>query len=118
VSTAPSTSNDTSDTNRRGGGNRQGDSSRVPVPEEPSESGAANPWWGGPVSVAPRQSTQPPANQSNARSSGPNRVTLCHCPPGNPNNCHTITVGSNAVNAHLNHGDTLGACPSASPSAP
>ncbi len=34
------------------------------------------------------------------------KVTICHCPPGNPNNCHTISVGSKAVAAHLrNHPD-------------
>lgn len=38
------------------------------------------------------------------------RVTLCHIPPGNPANAHTITVGQPAVKAHLKHGDTLGAC--------
>lgn len=38
-------------------------------------------------------------------------VTICHIPPGNPPAAHTITVGAAAVNAHLNHGDTLGACP-------
>ena len=38
------------------------------------------------------------------------RVTLCHIPPGNPSNAHTITVGSPAVAAHLAHGDDLGAC--------
>lgn len=37
-------------------------------------------------------------------------VTICHIPPGNPSNAHTITVGAAAVSAHLNHGDTLGAC--------
>jgi hypothetical protein len=37
-------------------------------------------------------------------------VTLCHVPPGNPANAHTITVGAPAANAHLNHGDTLGPC--------
>ena len=37
-------------------------------------------------------------------------VTICHIPPGNPSNAQTITVGAAAVNAHLNHGDTLGAC--------
>ena len=38
-------------------------------------------------------------------------VTICHIPPGNPSNAQTITVNASAVNAHLNHGDTLGACP-------
>ena len=37
-------------------------------------------------------------------------VTLCHIPPGNPANRHTITVGENAVHSHLNHGDLLGSC--------
>jgi len=37
-------------------------------------------------------------------------VTLCHVPPGNPANAHTITVGAPAVKAHLRHGDHLGAC--------
>ncbi len=37
-------------------------------------------------------------------------VTLCHVPPGNPDNAHTITVGAPAVRAHLRHGDRLGAC--------
>jgi hypothetical protein len=41
---------------------------------------------------------------------GEAQVTLCHRPPGNPNNAHTITVGASAVQAHLAHGDTLGPC--------
>lgn len=40
------------------------------------------------------------------------KVTICHRPPGNPDNAHTITVGEPAVQAHLrNHRDTLGPCP-------
>jgi hypothetical protein len=39
------------------------------------------------------------------------QVTICHIPPGNPDNAHTITVGASAVPAHLAHGDTLGPCP-------
>ncbi len=38
------------------------------------------------------------------------KVTICHMPPGNPGNSVTITVSTNAVPAHLAHGDTLGPC--------
>jgi hypothetical protein len=38
------------------------------------------------------------------------KVTICHVPPGNPANAHTITVSENAVPAHLAHGDYLGPC--------
>lgn len=38
------------------------------------------------------------------------KVTICHVPPGNPSNAHTITVGAPAVDAHLAHGDHGGAC--------
>jgi hypothetical protein len=38
-------------------------------------------------------------------------VQICHIPPGNPENAHTITVGADAVAAHLAHGDSLGPCP-------
>ncbi len=42
---------------------------------------------------------------------GATKVTLCHVPPGEPENAHTITVGEKASYAHLgNHDDTLGAC--------
>jgi hypothetical protein len=39
------------------------------------------------------------------------KVIICHRPPGNPDNAHTLTVGASAVPAHLAHGDTLGPCP-------
>lgn len=41
---------------------------------------------------------------------GDERVELCHISPGNPENLHTIAVGSSAVDAHLAHGDRLGPC--------
>ena len=37
-------------------------------------------------------------------------VMICHIPPGNPDNAHTITVSESAVPAHLAHGDTCGPC--------
>ncbi|MBC7770900.1 MAG: hypothetical protein H7210_00260 [Pyrinomonadaceae bacterium] len=38
------------------------------------------------------------------------KTTICHIPPGNPANAHTLCVGNPAVPAHLAHGDTLGPC--------
>lgn len=38
------------------------------------------------------------------------KVTLCHIPPGNPENARTITVDEASVKAHLRHGDYLGPC--------
>lgn len=38
------------------------------------------------------------------------KVTLCHIPPGDPENKQTITIGAPAVRAHLAHGDHLGEC--------
>lgn len=35
---------------------------------------------------------------------------ICHIPPGDPDNAHTISINSNAVDAHLAHGDYLGPC--------
>lgn len=35
------------------------------------------------------------------------KVTICHIPPGNPNNCHEITISLNALEAHLDHGDVI-----------
>ena len=49
-----------------------------------------------------------PATQ--AQGGGQEKVTICHVPPGNPDNAHTITVGAPAVPAHLAHGDSLGTC--------
>jgi hypothetical protein len=45
----------------------------------------------------------------------PKKVTICHIPPGNPENRQTITVDESAVQAHLKHGDTLGPCVTPTP---
>jgi hypothetical protein len=40
------------------------------------------------------------------------KKTICHVPPGNPGNAHTITVGAPAAAAHLDQheGDYAGPC--------
>jgi len=43
------------------------------------------------------------------------KVLVCHIPPGNPANAHTICIGAPAVAAHLAHGCTLGPCTSSPP---
>ena len=41
------------------------------------------------------------------------KCTICHLPPGNPENAQTLTIGCSAVDAHMrNHpGDCMGPCP-------
>ncbi len=39
-----------------------------------------------------------------------NQIEICHIPPGNPANRHTIKVSANALDAHLAHGDFIGKC--------
>ncbi len=43
-------------------------------------------------------------------SCGANQVVVCHVPPGNPSNRHTLCVGAPSLHAHLAHGDTAGPC--------
>ena len=43
---------------------------------------------------------------------GQAKVDICHIPPGDPDNAHTITISENALSAHLDHGDRVGACDS------
>jgi hypothetical protein len=38
------------------------------------------------------------------------QVQICHIPPGNPDNYHTITISENALSTHLAHGDLPEAC--------
>ena len=39
------------------------------------------------------------------------KVLVCHIPPGNPSNAHTICISKNAVSTHLDgHGDYIGEC--------
>jgi hypothetical protein len=45
-----------------------------------------------------------------AGNSGNQKVEVCHVPPGNPGNAHTICIDESAVATHLAHGCTLGSC--------
>jgi len=46
-----------------------------------------------------------------AEAAGTNKVTICHIPPGNPANSHSITISESAWPAHRdNHGDYMGVC--------
>ncbi len=47
---------------------------------------------------------------ASVRADSQGKVDICHIPPGNPANAHTINVSVNAVPAHLAHGDYLGEC--------
>ena len=55
--------------------------------------------------------TNAPAENGNSGSKSDGSLRqLCHNPPGNPEEKHTLEVGPSAVGAHLAHGDTLGPC--------
>jgi len=38
------------------------------------------------------------------------KVSICHLPPGNPNNTQDLEIATAALDAHLTHGDWLGSC--------
>ena len=46
------------------------------------------------------------------------KTTICHIPPGNPSNEHTLCVGTPSVPAHLHHGDYVGPCKTEQPCPP
>jgi hypothetical protein len=52
-----------------------------------------------------------PTSMPKRRPGGGNeKVEICHIPPGNPDNAHTIEIDNSAVSAHLRHGDYRGEC--------
>jgi hypothetical protein len=38
------------------------------------------------------------------------KITICHIPPGNPENAHSIEIDIHAWPAHEAHGDVIGDC--------
>jgi len=48
---------------------------------------------------------------ANCTLNNPKKIAVCHIPPGNPANWHTICINKHAVKTHEDHhGDHLGAC--------
>jgi hypothetical protein len=50
------------------------------------------------------------SGNNNSSSNQDSIVTICHIPPGNPNNPQTLQISLSALQAHLDHGDYLGSC--------
>jgi len=38
------------------------------------------------------------------------KIEICHVPPGDPDNAHTLSISVNAMRAHLAHGDYMDEC--------
>ena len=80
-------------------------------PQQTEPNTPSDPQSGG-LEGAPATSEDPAGQDDDAPNNSPGfgKVTICHIPPGNPANAHTITVGLPALRAHTKHGDTPGAC--------
>jgi hypothetical protein len=63
-----------------------------------------------PPTALPPTALPPTALPSPTPAPGPEMVTICHIPPGQPENAQTIQVPADEVQAHLDHGDYLGPC--------
>jgi hypothetical protein len=64
------------------------------------------------VTLTPTATSPPPTPTSPPPSPAPrggDKVTICHKP--NSKNPRTITISRSALQAHLDHGDTIGPCP-------
>jgi hypothetical protein len=56
-------------------------------------------------------SITPDCNVGACSSTDTGKTTICHFPPGDHANAHTLCVGDSSVQAHIReHGDTLGQC--------
>ena len=56
--------------------------------------------------------TSPPPPPVNDPCAKHNKIAVCHLPPGNVENEHTLCLPQPAIKAHLAHGDYLGVCKS------
>lgn len=60
--------------------------------------------------MSARESTNATSLAASAQGEAEPKITICHVPPGNPENAHEITVAEASLRAHFPHGDTLGTC--------
>ncbi len=58
-----------------------------------------------------REDDEDDEEEENEHKDKEEKVKVCHVPPGNPSNAHTIEIGSSALQTHLAHGDSEGECP-------
>ncbi len=90
-----------------GGGTQPGDDGSDPALRDGELGGAASVGAPGEGASGPRGEQQTPATGSD----NADKITICHVPPGNPANAHTLTVGRNGWNGHSRHkGDYAGPC--------
>lgn len=81
-----------------------------------NDSGNASPVSaGGELGNAPASATQgdgtPGDDAPGPKDDSTGKIIICHVPPGNPANAHTLTVSVNGWNGHQHHkGDYVGAC--------
>jgi hypothetical protein len=60
--------------------------------------------------LSTRESSNVTSLATSAQAEQQLKVTICHVPPGNPDNAHEITVAEASLPAHFPHGDTFGTC--------
>lgn len=60
--------------------------------------------------ISARETSNATSLAASAQGAAEPKVTICHVPPGNPDNAHEITVAEASLPAHFPHGDTLGTC--------
>jgi hypothetical protein len=63
-----------------------------------------------PTATAEKHLAQHPNDTSDLTQCPGAKVMVCHMPPGNPSNAHTIAIEEGDVADHLAHGDSLGPC--------
>ena len=80
--------------------------------ETPTETATSTP-TATPTATPTTTPTATPTATPDPTAEGPSdSVDVCHKPPGDPDNAHTISIGESALEAHLAHGDDAETCTS------